>query len=347
MSLNTSDLKSLQIQPNVSLKDLNTFGFDSRAEYFATTTSDQRLVDLLEFAEALGWPLFVLGGGSNLVLTRNISGLVMRIGDSKITYSLQPDGLVHVTAGAGVNWHALVMDTLSQGHGGLENLSLIPGTVGAAPVQNIGAYGVELVDRFVSLRAWHRPSRQFVGLDASECEFSYRNSRFKSERGDWIVLSVTLCVGRNVPLTTSYSSLADQLNTSGVMAPTAKDVSDAVIAVRQSRLPNPTVIGNAGSFFHNPIISAAEFARLSSEYPGMISYAMPDGQVKIAAGWLIDRLGYKGVRRGAVGVHDEQALVLVNHGGGNGQELLLLVEEIQSAVRAKYEIEMTIEPLVV
>ena len=343
-------LERLNVQRDVALATRNTFGFEAHAEYLATATDDDSLVALLALAEERHWPVFILGGGSNLVLTRNIPGLTVCLGDTGIRYeepSDAPGNRVHVTAGAGCGWHELVMDTLAHGHTGLENLSLIPGTVGAAPVQNIGAYGVELVDRFVSLRAWHRPSRRFMTLGADECAFAYRDSLLKRERGDWIVVSLTLAVGGDTPLVTDYASLAEQLAGLEGGTVTARAVSDAVIAVRQSRLPDPAVIGNAGSFFHNPIVPAETFAAIAREHHGIVSYAMPDGRVKLAAGWLIDRLGYRGTRRGAVGVHQEQALVLVNHGGGSGEELLVLVREIQEAVENAYGVSLTVEPLIV
>jgi UDP-N-acetylmuramate dehydrogenase len=341
-------IKRLGIRHDVSLKKLNTFGFDARAEYFATAQNDQHLVELLEYSRAKEWPVFVLGGGSNLVLTRDISGLVLCLGSQEINYARQPDGSIHVTAGAGVNWHALVMDTLDRGHTGLENLSLIPGTVGAAPVQNIGAYGVELVDRIVSLRAWHQPTRQFRTLNRVDCKFAYRDSLFKRERGDWIVVSVKFTIGGATTLVTTYASLAERLLHQNVSeVPTSRAVSQAVIAIRQERLPNPETLGNAGSFFHNPIVTSAQFSRLVKANDGLVGNTMRDGRVKIAAGWLIDRLGYRGYRRGDVGVHEQQALVLVNHGKGTSEQLLTLVAEIQGAVREAYAIKLTVEPLVV
>ena len=343
-------LERLDVQRDVPLATRNTFGFEARAEYFATATDDTDLTALLTLADERHWPVFILGGGSNLVLTRDIPGLTLRLGDTHIRYAEHADAPgkpVHVTAGAGCGWHELVMDTLAHGYAGLENLSLIPGTVGAAPVQNIGAYGVELVDRFVSLRAWHRPSGQFMTLGPDDCAFAYRDSLLKRERGDWIVVSLTLAVGGDTKLVTQYASLAEQLAGQDDGTITARTVSDAVIAVRQSRLPDPAVIGNAGSFFHNPIVTAETFAGIAREHHGIVSYAMPDGRVKLAAGWLIDRLGYRGARRGAVGVHQEQALVLVNHGGGSGEELLVLVREIQEAVKNAYGVSLTVEPLIV
>lgn len=335
------------IQRKVSLRERNTFGFDVCADHHVAVSNDRQLVTALDFAERHDIPVLVLGGGSNVVLTRDVRGLVVQLCAQKITYDVQSDGRTHVKADAGVNWHRLVLDTLERGYAGLENLSLIPGTVGAAPIQNIGAYGVELVDRFVELRAWHRPTRSFRTLALEDCQFSYRDSRLKRELDDWIVVSVTLEVGRSTPLVTDYSTLASQLECANPAELTARAVSDAVIAIRQQRLPDPAVVGNAGSFFQNPVVSKAQFMRMSLDHPGIINYPMADGRVKLAAGWMIDKLGFKGLRRGAVGVHHAQALVMVNHGDDRAAGLLRLVADIQASVLETYGIQLTIEPRIV
>ena len=319
---------------------------------------------LLARADAEGWPVFTLGGGSNLVLTRDVPGLTIRLVDDAVRFERDapglpaglPPGAVRVRAGAGLGWHALVEATLGAGADGLENLALIPGTVGASPVQNIGAYGVELADRLERVRAWHRPTGRFVELTAAECEFAYRSSRFKREPSDWIIVRADFVLGPHRPRVTGYASLAEALGTTrpgdgpaerAAGEPSAREVADAVIRVRRSKLPDPAVIGNAGSFFHNPVVDAGHAARLRAEHPGLVSWALPDGRVKLAAGWLVDRLGYRGARRGAVGVHADQALVLVHRGGGTGAELLALVDEIIRAVRARYGVVLSVEPVVV
>lgn len=309
------------------------------------------------------------------MLTQDLDALVIRLTNTDLSLDDSPTGSrVHVTAGAGMNWHALVLATLDQGLAGLENLSLIPGSVGAAPVQNIGAYGVELADRLVSVRAWHRPSRAFVDVPVTECGFGYRDSRFKREAGDWIIVSVTLALAPDLPLNLTYRALKDDLRaavdrttasgpfareSAGAVAGTAETagpkgavldarrVSEAVVRIRQSKLPDPVLIGNAGSFFHNPIVSAERADRLKRAWPGLVAYDLEDGRCKLAAGWLIDRLGFRGIRRGPVGVHADQALVLVHLGGGTGAQLMALVDEIRSAVRRSFDVELTIEPLVV
>ena len=346
-------MTDLDIRRDHPLDALNTFGFRQRAERYAEAADEDALVALLARAETERWPVFVLGGGSNLVLTRDVPGLTIRLTDRTVDVERDapalPPGAVRVRAGAGVGWHALVEATLAAGADGLENLALIPGTVGAAPVQNIGAYGVELADRLERVRAWHRPSGRFVELGADACGFAYRDSRFKRERGDWIIVRADFELGAHRPRATGYASLAAALarRQGGDDGPSAREVADAVIAVRRSKLPDPAEIGNAGSFFHNPVVSAAEAARLREMHPGLVSWPAPDGREKLAAGWLVDRLGYRGVRRGAVGVHRDQALVLVNDGGGTGTELLGLVEEIRRAVREAYGVALTVEPVIV
>ena len=331
------------------LRRLNTFGFDRRAERYAEAPDEAALVALLELAEARGWPVLTLGGGSNLVLTRDVPGLTLRPTCRRLEIDANAadlgPGQVRVRAGAGLGWHALVEATLDAGADGLENLALVPGTVGAAPVQNIGAYGVELADRLERVRAWHRPTRRFVELGVEACGFGYRDSRFKREPGDWIIVRVDFVLGAHRARVTGYASLAEALPPG--REPSAREVADAVVRVRRSKLPDPADIGNAGSFFHNPVVERAAARRLRAEHPGLVAWDLPDGRTKLAAGWLIDRLGYRGARRGAVGVHADQALVLVHEGGGTGAELLALVEEMRAAVRARYAVELTIEPVVV
>ena len=330
------------------LDALNTLGFASRAERFAEAPDEATLLALLERAEAEGRDVLVLGGGSNVVLSGDVRGLVVRLVGTSVACSAPgADGAVRVTAEAGVGWHALVERTLGLGLGGLENLALIPGTVGAAPVQNVGAYGVELDRRLVGVRAWHRPSRRWRELGVDECAFGYRDSRFKRERGDWIITAATFELGPHRPIESGYASLAEELARRGVADPDARDVADAVVAVRRRRLPDPARIGNVGSFFHNPVVAERHADALAERYPGLVRYPLPDGRVKLAAGWLIDRLGFRGHRENGVGVHAEQALVLVNAGGGDGRALLALVARIVAAVEEAYGVRLEIEPTIV
>ena len=282
-----------------------------------------------------------------MVLTRDLPGLVVRPTSRSIDY-YPPDraGRVRVSVDAGVGWHELVLDTLSRGLGGLENLSLIPGTVGAAPVQNIGAYGVELADRLDAVEAWHRPSGELRRLDLGACRFAYRDSLFKRQPGEFVIIRVHLNLSDRLPVVTHYQALARHLAETGIHSPGYREVSDAVIAIRQAKLPDPALLGNAGSFFKNPSVSSEQADRLRREHPTLAHYAEPDGRVKLAAAWLIENLGYKGVTRGGVGVHRDQALVLVHHGGSNGSALLALADEIADAVFDHYAVRLVPEPII-
>ena len=338
------------IQPNQSLKRYNTMGFDQRAAYIATVENDDMLGEALEFARKSQLDIFVLGGGSNLVLTQDINALVIHCAQSEINYEAPyTTQACKVTVGAGVNWHSLVLDTLEHGLPGLENLSLIPGQAGAAPVQNIGAYGVEIKDRLVSVRALHIPTGQWRHFTAEDCQFEYRNSFFKRRSNEYLISEVTLQLGRCHALDTSYDSLSQYLETKDITQPTAMQISQAVIAIRQSRLPDPTQLGNVGSFFHNPVVSREHAMALKAKFPELISYNIDRHTAKLSAAWMIDTLGYKGIRRGDIGVYERQALVLVSHARGlqNGKLLLDLAREIQSAVAEQFEVKLSIEPVIV
>lgn len=336
------------LEQDKSLKDYNSFGFEQRAEYFAQAHSDNDIEQLTQLARSKHWPLLILGGGSNLVLTRNIRGLVVHMAGQQLEFSAgSSSGSVRVSAQAGVNWHELVLQTLRNNAPGLENLSLIPGSVGAAPVQNIGAYGVEVKDRIHSVHALHLPSQRWMELSASDCEFSYRNSLFKRSAGDYVISKVIFELGQQHKPDASYASLADRLALSGIKYPSPTDVSQAVIAVRQSRLPDPAVTGNAGSFFHNPIVPDEQAAALKRRFPDLVSFDAGFGKTKLSAGWLIDQLGYKGMQQDGVGVYDKQALVLVNLGSGTGEKLLELASSIQEAVASSYGVTLAIEPTVI
>ncbi|RJE74823.1 UDP-N-acetylmuramate dehydrogenase [Reichenbachiella sp. MSK19-1] len=328
------------IQTDVSLKPYNTFGLDVVAQYFVEVTTESELKEALEWARETGVEPYVLGGGSNILLTQDVKTLVIKNALKGVTVLEESDTEVRVQVASGEVWHAFVLHSIAQGWGGIENLSLIPGTVGAAPMQNIGAYGVEIKDVFGSLTALDRAHLETRTFAADECQFGYRESVFKKElKGKYIITSVTLVLSRNAQLNTSYGAINETLTERGIANPTIRDVSDAVIAIRQSKLPDPKVIGNSGSFFKNPVIASAQYEQLKDHYeiPG---YPQSDGQVKVPAGWLIEQAGWKGKRIGAIGVHDKQALVLVNHGGGSGQALYDLAMEIQASVQSKFGIEI-------
>ena len=326
----------------VSLRHLNTFGLEARAlRYFRATTPGG-----VREALAAERPTLTLGGGSNLLLTRDVQGLVLHVDLRGILVEGASDGdaEVFVTAAAGESWHGFVLETLNMDLGGLENLSLIPGSVGASPIQNIGAYGVEVKDHFVRLEAIHVDTLERRTFSAEECQFAYRSSAFKTSlRGQYVITAVTFrLTKRGHALRADYGDVRAHVAARGLgLSP--KHISDAVIAIRQSKLPDPAVIGNSGSFFKNPVLSAAQYASFAEREPDAPSYPLPNGGRKVPAGWLIDRAGWKGHRRGAIGVHDRQALVLVNHGGGVGRELYALAKEIQADVRARYGVDLEME----
>ncbi|MFK8078011.1 MAG: UDP-N-acetylmuramate dehydrogenase [Granulosicoccus sp.] len=333
------------VEHNKSLKQFNTFGFDQRAEHFATASNDAELEQLVELAQSKSWPVFVLGGGSNIVLTKDLAGLVIHMADTRVEVISDNDGgNKRIKAGAGVGWHDFVLQTLALEANGLENLSLIPGSVGAAPVQNIGAYGVEVKDRIHKVRALHMPTGEWREFSASDCEFAYRHSFFKNHPGEYAITQVEFNLGSQCAIEAEYSSLKQELHNLGLNAPSALDISRTVTNIRQSRLPDPTMIGNAGSFFHNPIVTEAQASELLQRFPSMVNFPAQTGFRKLSAAWMIDQAGFKGVRRGNVGVYEKQALVLINLGDGRGCELLALAQEIQASISNVFGVDLSIEP---
>lgn len=329
------------IQHNVSLKPFNTFGIEVFAEKFASFSTLDELDMILQDEEADGEELFVLGGGSNILFTKNQKGLVLRNELKGISITKEEGDNVWIEAAAGEVWHKLVLQSIEEGLAGIENLSLIPGCVGAAPMQNIGAYGVEIKDVFEELEAYEIATGKLRTFNNEECEFGYRESIFKRAlKGKYIILSITLKLSRKAVLNTSYGAIENELKASGIERPTIKDVSDAVIKIRQSKLPDPAEIGNSGSFFKNPVISWEQFEKLQEEYPNIANYPIDENQVKIAAGWLIDQAGWKGKTLGNYGVHKNQALVLVNYGGASGADIYDLSEEILQSIHKKYGIQL-------
>lgn len=325
------------------LTALNTFGLAAHAARFIAVESVAQLQQLISDGE-LTSPRIILGGGSNMLCRADIPGLVLQARLRGIHYHDADEQSVLVTAAAGENWDQLVRRTLSDGYSGLENLGLIPGTVGAAPVQNIGAYGVELVDRFVCLQAMDLETGEIRMMDAAACAFGYRESVFKQSLQDrWLILNVTLRLAHCSRLDTRYGAIETELQACGIREPTAADVYDAVCRIRRSKLPDPAVLGNAGSFFKNPCVSTAQYHDLLREFPEIVGYPMADGSVKLAAGWLIERAGLKGLRRGPVGVHERQSLVLVNYGGATGEQLLTLATEVQHRVHGLFGVSLTPE----
>lgn len=332
------------IQENVSLQARNTFGLESVAQYFAAPSDEAALREALSWCATKKLPLFVLGGGSNIILAEKIEGLVLQPALKGIQLLQEDAESVIVEAAAGENWHNFVQHTLAQGWYGLENLSLIPGSVGAAPIQNIGAYGVEVVDYLYSVTALNIATGELHALSNSDCQFGYRNSIFKQEAaGRYIITNVQFRLLKSPKLKIDYGDIRHELSQAGIEVPTPLQVAAAVIAIRQRKLPDPAVIGNAGSFFKNPVISQQQFEVLKQHYPQIVAY--PQGeQVKLAAGWLIEQAGWKGRRLGAVGSYEKQALVLVNHGGATGKEVIQLAQVIQKEVADKFGVTLEIEP---
>jgi len=337
---------SLNILEHRSLKDCNTFGVEVAARWFADAHDEDEVRAALAAAAVRNAELLVIGGGSNLLLTADLDAFVLRMASRGRRILVDEGERVLVEAEAGEPWHPFVLWTLEQGLGGLENLSLIPGTVGAAPMQNIGAYGVELQDVLHSLVALDRQSGELREFGVEECAFAYRDSRFKRETGRWLILRVRFILSRAPLLHLDYGPLRQYLQQQGIGQPDALDVSRAICAIRREKLPDPQVLGNAGSFFKNPLVDAARAAGLRAQWPGLVSYPAGEGQVKLAAGWLIEQAGWKGHRDGDAGVHDRQALVLVNHGRASGGELLALARRIQADIRTRFGVELEIEPLV-
>ena len=330
----------VELQADVDLGSLTTLRLPARAKRFVRAESHAQLCQLLLEHGDISRPLLLLGGGSNLILSGRFDGLCLQIASRGIKSEPLDNDRVRVCAQAGENWHRFVEYCLDNGWHGLENLALIPGTVGAAPIQNIGAYGVEVKDFLHHVEVWDRKQAKRIQLSCAQCRFGYRESLFKSgEPGRYVVLSVSFDLLTHYRPKLGYAGLADHPGT----ASDPRALFDAVVELRRAKLPDPEQLPNAGSFFKNPVVSLKQFEQLKSEYPQLVAY--PDSQgMKLAAGWLIDRAGWKGYRDGAVGVHQHQALVLVNYGGADATQLLALAAEIQADVATRFGVALEIEP---
>lgn len=340
----------LDVQQNVSLQAFNSLAINSMARYFMAIEQAEQIPEALNFAGQKQLAVYVLAGGSNVVLPDYIDGLVLYMACKgwQATNTIDNADQVMVTAAAGENWHTLVTQCLQKGYYGLENLALIPGSVGAAPIQNIGAYGVELVDVFDSLYGWNRKAQCWQSLSKADCQFAYRDSVFKQDLKDrFIISSVTLKLHRNKAPHSGYAALNQTLAAQGISNPTPEQVAEAVIAIRQSKLPDPQTLPNAGSFFKNPLVSAAEIEKLLSKYPDLIHYPQADGRYKLAAGWLLEQAGWKGRRSGNIGMHDQQSLVLVNYGGASLSEVLDFAGLIQQDIQHTFSVSLDIEPAII
>ncbi len=328
----------MHFQENYSLKSLNSFGIDIKAKYFTSFKDADELSEILSEKEE---NKLILGGGSNILFTKNFDGLVLKNEIDGIEIIKEDEQHIYVKAGAGVGWHQFVLFCIKNNFAGAENLSLIPGSVGASPMQNIGAYGVEIKDIFYSLDAFHINDKKIVSFTNSNCEFGYRESVFKNKlKGEFVITSVTFKLNKVPNFNISYGAIETELQKMNVQNLSIKAISDAVIRIRQSKLPDPKVIGNAGSFFKNPTLKNEQFEELKKEFPLIVGYAIGDTETKLAAGWLIEKCGFKGYRKGNAGCHEKQALVLVNYGNATGEEILQVSEKIINAVRLTFDVSL-------
>lgn len=328
------------IEHNISLQPYNTFGLAVKAKLLVRVTKVSCLQNVLADAKLQKEERFILGGGSNILLTRNVDALVIKNELAGIEVVHEAADHVLVRSGAGVVWHQLVMHCIDRGFAGIENLSLIPGNVGASPMQNIGAYGVELKDVFHSLEAVEMTTGNVVSFSASDCQFGYRESVFKHAlKGQFVITSVTLKLAKQANVNTSYGAIEEELERLGISSPSIKDVSQAVINIRQSKLPDPKELGNSGSFFKNPVIPTMQYEELKAKHPSIPGY--PSGnETKLAAGWLIEQCGWKGKVVGNTGSHAKQALVLVNYGEASGVEIFNLSEQIMKSVYDTFGVQL-------
>lgn len=337
------------IRYNFSLRHHNTFGVNAQAYAYVEVTSPAILSRIRNDNTLSALPRLVLGGGSNIVLTQDFPGLVMHMNMKGMEIIGENDAFTFVRAAAGENWHAFVLWTLEHALDGLENLSLIPGSVGAAPIQNIGAYGVEAKDYIHALRAYDFDSGEIITMQLADCKFGYRDSVFKHAlQNRVIVLDVTFALPKNWQANVGYADVARKLEECGISEqPTACDISAAVVAIRAAKLPDPAIIGNAGSFFKNPVVDANQYTALQNDFPGLVSYKQAGSTYKLAAGWLIDQCGWKGRAKGDAGVYKNQALVLVNLGAATGADIICLAAAIQKDVFDRFGVQLEPEPVFV
>jgi UDP-N-acetylmuramate dehydrogenase len=338
----------LVVHENAALRPFNSFGVEAKARFLVRVQSTHDLVELDTHPLLSGLKRLIIGGGSNLLFVSDFDGLVVKVELRGLRpVGETPDAWL-IEAGAGENWHGTVEALLDQARPGLENLALIPGLVGAAPIQNIGAYGLELAERFHCLSAWDFDKKGVVTMSPAECNFGYRDSAFKNDlAGRRLITAVTFALPKRWEGVAHYVDVANELKHRGVVRPGPRDIFDAVVAIRRRKLPDPLSIGNAGSFFKNPVVSRERHTELIARFPSLVGYALPGGRFKLAAGWLIDAAGLKGATRGRAGVYEKQALVLVNRGGATGAEILALAREVQEKVAERFGVRLEPEPVIV
>jgi UDP-N-acetylmuramate dehydrogenase len=331
----------MEILKNYSLKKINTFSISVDGKYFARVASMDDLLEVKDFISENNCPFIVLGGGSNVLFLKDYEGLIVRNELRGIKIQKEDENHVYVKAQAGEDWDDFVAWCVKNNFAGLENLSLIPGSIGASPIQNIGAYGVEMKDHFVELEGFHWETGDIQTWKYEDCQFGYRNSIFRNKlKGKVVILSVTFRLDKNPVFKTGYGAIQEEIKQMGVEQLSIEAIRDAVISIRKRKLPDPEEIGNAGSFFKNPVISERQFLSLKNTYPKIVSYHLPDGSHKLAAGWLIDRAAWKGKRIGNAGVHERQALVLVNYGNANGNEIIQLASQIEQSVKDMFGVDL-------
>jgi UDP-N-acetylmuramate dehydrogenase len=340
------DLGGFTLASDAPLGGRNTLRVDARAKLLAEVRDTMKIPELLAYPAVKAGKLLVLGEGSNLLIKGDIDGTVLAMATRGVE-TFQRDDRVLIRVAAGERWDDFVRWSLGQGYAGLENLILIPGTVGASPIQNIGAYGVEVAEFVDTVEAWDMHKGEFVVLDKAACAFSYRDSSFKQQAGRWIVVAVTFALPRERPLSLDYAGIREEVEKMGIERATPYHVAEAVVRLRSRKLPDPAVIGNAGSFFKNPVMGAAQAEALSLAHPGLPVWPHAGGTAKVSAGWMIEAAGFKGQREGDAGMSNRHALVLVNHGKASGPQLWAFAQKVIAGVQAKFGVTMEPEPLVV
>ncbi len=334
----------MEIRKNFSLKEFNTFHLDVASDFFTEVNSTEEISHLISSVEFTSLSKFILGGGSNILFTKNFDGIVIKNNLKGIEKIKEDADFVWIKSGSGEIWNDLVIYCVQHNYGGVENLSLIPGTVGAAPIQNIGAYGVELKETFEELEVVHLIAGEIKKFSRNDCKFGYRDSIFKTEvKNQFMIASVTLKLSKHPVFNTSYGAIETELKAMGVTEKSIKAISDAVCNIRRSKLPDPAKVGNAGSFFKNPEVSNEKCETLKKDFPDIVAHKTSNDKMKLAAGWLIEQCGWKGKQVGNVGMHKQQALVLVNYGNATGKELIDHALNVQQSVREKFGVEIEME----